>query len=74
MQQSTKVYMGNLEVNMIDWEMKARQLAENLRVTGFLLGLSGVLALVMGEDWVKAFGAYLVLAGAGVMRGARIES
>lgn len=57
----------------VDWEMKARQLAENLRTMGFIVTLSGLCVMLMAEGAVSWLGGWMIACGLVVMADARIE-
>lgn len=58
----------------MDWEMKAKGLANDVRSLAFLVLGCGAVTLVMADGWRKALGVYLCLAAAGALRDARIEA
>lgn len=45
---------------MIDWEMKARQMAENLQVLAVLLGIVAIAQLLKASSGWEVFGWVLV--------------
>lgn len=60
---------------MIDWEMKARQLAEHARTLAVVIGIVAVVMLVQAETWQDIIGAcflaYCCMLG---FDGAKIET
>lgn len=59
---------------MIDWEMKARQLAEDLRLMAFVVIVTGAGLLVVADGLMGLVGVWLMFAGFAAMHGAKIDS
>lgn len=57
----------------MDWEMKAKKLAEDLRTMGFIVALSGLCVTVMAEGGLVWLGGWMIVSGLVVMVDARIE-
>lgn len=58
---------------MMDWEMKAKHLAQDLRTAAFWLAAMSVWLWVEVDGWATVLPAIGVLAALGVLRDARIE-
>lgn len=57
----------------MDWEMKARALANDLRAAAWWLLAMSVWLMVEAEGWVVALAGAGALAAINVLRGARID-
>ena len=57
----------------VDWEMKARHLAEDLRLMAFVVVVTGAGLLVVADGLMGLVGVWLMCAGFAAMHGARIE-